>query len=270
MTKPSIDILLPYWGEFKLVKKTIDSIRAQTRTDWQLFILDDHYPSLEAREYVTSLKDNRITYIRHEKNIGITDNFNYAVAIAKAEYCTIIGCDDIMLPNYIETALENINTAAFYQPCVEVIDDNDKIYLPLGDKIKRYLQPNKPGLYSGEKLASSLCIGNWLYFPSIVWKTKLIQKYGFDNSFRIVQDVVLEMNLIKNGNSLFFDKTITFQYRRSVHSLSSREKSKDGIRFLEERAVYNRLSKDFLTLGWLKASLVAKVRPTSRLHKLLS
>lgn len=263
-----VDILLPYWGDVDLFKKAVSSVLSQTEKDWRLLIFDDCYPSKEPKNYISNLNDKRITYYRHSKNIGITNNFNFALKHAKADFCVMFGCDDIMLPTYLETALKNIGKADLYQPWVDVIDKEGRIYLPLGDKIKRILQPRKSGLYGGEKLAISLCHGNWLYFPSILWRTKTIKKYGFDAKYTVLEDVILELNIIKNGSNLFFDKEAkTFQYRRFADSVSSREKEDGGVRFREEKQVYNLFSKEFSRVGWRKASLAAKARVTSRLHQ---
>lgn len=270
MKKAKVDILLPYWGEFQLLKKTVESILAQTCTDWQLLVFDDCYPSDEAAKYFATIDDDRIIYFRHEKNIGITNNFNYALNATKATYCVMIGCDDIMLPNYIETALKRIGDADFYQPGVDVINEHDQIYLPLADRIKRVLQPKKSGVYSGEKLAKSLCIGNWLYFPSIMWKTETIKRYGFDSKYKIAEDLIVELSIIRDGGKLSYDKTTTFQYRRFAQSLSSREKSKGGVRFNEENEVYIHFSHEFTKIGWMKAAKAAKLHLTSRLHQLIS
>ena len=217
-----VDILLPYWGDFGLLKESVESVLAQTEKDWRLLVFDDCYPSDEASKYFSNLKDPRVSYYRHKANIGITKNFNYSLKSAKAPYCVIFGCDDIMLPNYIETALEKISDADMYQPYVDIIDAKGKVYLPLGDRVKRILRPKKPGIHYGEKLAVSLCHGNWLYFPSILWKTDAAQKYGFNDAYKIAEDVVLELNILKNGGRLYLDNTTTFQYRRFAESLSSR------------------------------------------------
>jgi len=265
-----IDILLPYWGDFNLLKKTVISVLNQTETDWNLLVFDDHYPSDEASKYFETLDDKRVTYFRHENNIGITNNFNFALGKARSKYCVMLGCDDKLLPNYVKTALMNIGSADFYQPGVQVIDEKDQVFLPLGDRIKKYLQPKKSGIYSGEKLASSLSVGNWLYFPSITWKTKTIKHHGFNSAYKIVEDLVLEMGIIKDGGVLFYDKTVTFQYRRFANSLSSREKSKGGIRFSEEEAVHKYLVEEFNKIGWKRAARAARWRITSRLHKIIS
>ena len=265
MTK-SIDILLPYWGDLALAKKTVQSVLNQTNPNWRLLIFDDCYPSDEPRQYFESITDERVSYYRHSENVGITRNFNHAISQATAPYCTLIGCDDIMLPNYVEQVFQCIGEADFFQPGVEVIDATGKTYLPLADKIKRLLMPKKSGIYNGQRLATSLCHGNWLYFPSIAWKTSTIQRYGFDEKYKIAEDLFLELSIIADGGQLAFDKTPAFQYRRFAESLSSKEKGKGGVRFNEEREVYRIMANKFKELGWLKAHAAARLRISSRLH----
>lgn len=265
-----VDILMPYWGEFRFAKETVDSVLAQTDPDWRLVIADDCYPSNELAEYCASLDDNRITYIRHEKNLGITANFNFCVSQATAKYCVIIGCDDRLLPTYVERAISQIDDCEFYQPGVEVIDAQDAVYLPLVDRVKRILRPRKAGVYQGEKLATSLCLGNWLYFPSIMWRTETLRNHPFDPKYKIVEDVVVELNMIIDGAHLMVDDAKTFQYRRSAESLSSKEKAKNGVRFDEEGEVYDLFAEKFAQLGWKNAARSARLHITSRLHKRLS
>jgi glycosyltransferase, family 2 len=76
--------------------------------------------------------------------------------------------------------------------------------------------------------------------------------------------------MIIDGASLCFDSTETFQYRRFADSLSSKEKGKNGIRFKEEKEVYDNFSDRFNEIGWKKAARAAKLRITSRAHSLLS
>lgn len=265
-----IDVLLPYWGEFSLLTQAVDSVLEQTFEDWRLVVLDDCYPSDEAKKYFSKIKDSRVIYIRNKTNLGITKNFNKALSLAEAEYCIMFGRDDVMLPDHLEKALQLIGQADLYQSRVNVIDGNGNEYLPLGDRVKRLLRPRKAGIFEGEKLAASLCNGNWLYFPSIVWKTSVIRKYGFDENYKILEDVVLELNMIKDGCKLFLSNETTFQYRRFNESLSSKEKSKNGVRFTEEAEVYTSLSKSFKSIGWRRAYFSAMIRFTSRVNWLLS
>lgn len=265
-----IDILLPFWGDVELFKETVRSVLNQTEKDWRLVVLDDCYPSTEPEKFIKTLNDSRISYIRHKTNIGITKNFNAALQHANTKHFVMLGCDDIMLNNYVERALAKIGNATFYQPGVDVINENGDSFLPLGDKVKSYLRPNKTGIYKGEKLATSLCHGNWLYFPSITWKTETVRQYGFDETYKIAEDLALELKLIVDDHTLYLDNEVTFQYRRFAQSLSSVEKKRGGVRFNEERAVYAQLINLFSERGWKKAQLAAAMRITSRLHEMIN
>lgn len=252
------------------MKETVQSVLSQDYTNWHLIISDDHYPDNKIEEYIVGINDPRITYIRQEKNIGITNNFNYLLEESTADYCVFIGCDDRMLPDYLSRALATIGKADFYQPGVAVIDQDGQRYMPLVDRVKRAIRPRRRGYYSGEKLAASLCRGNWLYFPSILWKTATLKRYRFDPSYKIAEDALLQLRIIKDGGVLFYDTEVCFEYRRFANSLSSREKSKGGIRFIEEDDIYDLMSREFKVIGWRKASRAARLRLLSRLHRVLS
>jgi len=264
-----VDILIPFWGDVELLKQAVESVLAQTEKDWRLIVADDCYPSDEPALYFKNLADKRITYIRHRVNLGVTENFNFLTHKASAPHCILLGYDDKMLPHYIERALQMIGDADMYQPKVEVIDEHGATYLPVGDRVKRLLQPKKAGIYKGEKLAASLCHGNWLYFPSILWKTSTIQTYGFNQNYGVTQDVFLELSVIIDKGSLYFDNILSFQYRRFAKSVSSLEKS-SGKRFNEEARVYGHFNKIFASMGWKKAARASRFRLTSRANKLIS
>lgn len=265
--KAKVDVLLPYWGDFKLLLKTVQSVLAQTEQNWRLLIVDDCYPSDEATKYFSRFPDKRVTYHRHQKNLGLVKNFNYVIGQARADYCVILG-DDILLPSYLENALIKIGNADYLQPGVNIIDDDDKPYMTTADRVKRFLRPKKPGVYSGEKAATLLGHGNWLYFPSIFWRTATLQRYGFEDGQKDTQDVIAEISIIIGGGSLYNDDIVTFLYRRSPNSYSSKAKATG--RFHEENATYDRFAKVFKEMGWKKASLAARLHYTVRLHQLLS
>lgn len=266
--KYKVDVLLPYWGDFGLLKKAVNSVLEQTEKNFRLLIIDDCYPSDDAKKLYSNFPDKRVVYHRHKKNLGLVKNYNYALGQTKARYFVMMGCDDIMLPNYLEVALKKIGNADYYQPGVQVIDDSDTVYLPAADRIKRLLRPRKEGIYSGEKIAISLCHGNWTYFPSLLWKTSTLKKYGYNTKLPNTQDVYVQFEILTNGGSLFIDNQPTFQYRRSANSFSS--KARKGTRFDEENSMYSEVANQFDRLGWKKASRAARIHLTTRIHQILS
>ena len=80
MTDQTLDILLPYWGDPALLRATVESVLAQTSSDWLLTVVDDAYPDPSAGEWVRGIaaRDERVRYVRKEVNEGITANYSPA------------------------------------------------------------------------------------------------------------------------------------------------------------------------------------------------
>jgi hypothetical protein len=107
--------------------------------------------------------------------------------------------------------------------------------------------------------------GNWMYFPSIVWKTQTIQEIGFRPGFHVCQDLGLAMDLIMQGGEMALIEDEIFKYRRHQESDSS-VKAINGERFKDERHFFKVMAEDLKKIGWDSAARAAKVHGTSRLH----
>ena len=190
------------------------------------------------------------------------------LGLAAADYCVVMGCDDMMLPTYLENGLVKIGKADYYQPGVGIIDAVDKLCSPIADRIKKVLRPKRIGIHAGEPLAASLCRGNWLYFPSLMWKTSTLKRHGFNQGKPNTQDLITALDIICEGGAMYIDDAVTFLYRRSAASFSS--KAKSGTRFVEESQTYNEYAERFRAIGWNKAARAARLHLTVKVHQLLS
>lgn len=276
--KPTIDILFPYYGDIKMMKKAVNSVLLQNYKNWVLKVFDDGYPSTEPENFFRALitkeiaerGNTRIIYEKNARNLGANGNFRKALENATNNYFVMMGADDIMHADFLSSfisVIEKENQVDIYQPMVDIINENDKSYLPLVDKIKRRIMPKKTGLYQGETIAKTLIHG-WHYFPAMIWKTALAQRIGFDMHYNVSQDLNLALNIIQEGGNFYFDRDrTTFSYRRHAKSDSS-VKAIDGVRFIEEKQFYNNKAKEFQGLGWKKAKIVAKHHYFSRLNSL--
>jgi len=92
-----------------MLRETIRSVLNQTYKDMKIVVLDDA-SSDGTTEVVASFNDPRLSYIRHERNIGALNNWNYAINCADTEYVNVFHGDDRMFPWMVEklvTILEN-------------------------------------------------------------------------------------------------------------------------------------------------------------------
>ncbi len=268
----TVDVLLPYYGDVAMMKQAVESILGQTSSDWTLTVIDDGYPDESIPGYFGALaaQDARITYLRNEENLGANGNYRKALTFVRHELAVVMGADDIMLKNYMETVVaahEQFPSAQIIQPGVEVIDELGQPSMGLVDKMKRVYAPRVSGrrLLSGEPLAVSLMRANWLYFPSICWKSDTLVATNFREGLNVVQDLALALDLIKAGGGLVVDSSVCFQYRRHRESDSS-WRALEGTRFIEEREFFTGVADEFAAMGWRRAARTARLHLSSRLN----
>lgn len=268
----TLDILMPFYGRIDQFRAAVQSVRTQTDTDWRLVIVDDVYPDISAGEWARRLDDPRITYVRNERNLGVSGNFNRCVSLIENDFAVIMGCDDVMRPRYVERIAELRSlypNADLLQPGVSVIDQDGAPSHPLPDRVKTLLRPRGPypRLLAGDDLAASLLRGNWCYFPSLVWRGDRLREFGFREDRRVVQDLTLIMQIVLDRGSLVLDDEVVFDYRRHAESVSSRG-GVDGSKFAEERDVFYEAADACAALGWRRAARVARRHVPSRLNAL--
>lgn len=255
------------------MKLTIESVLAQSDSRWLLTVIDDAYPDPTIEKFVAGIADDRITYVKKPKNEGITASFRTSVQMATQDLVSVVGCDDILLPNYVKTILkahEACPEADIIQPGVQVIDASGAPANTLVDRVKQnLLRPKVSGstILSGETLATSLLHGDWLYWPSLTFKTASIRTVDFRNEFPIIQDLALIMDMILQDRSLLLVPTDCFAYRRHSESASSML-IMGGSRFSGEREYFALAARLATGKGWRRAATAARLRLTSRAHAL--
>lgn len=121
-----ISIVLPVYNGEKYLRESIDSIIAQTYTNWELLILDDcstdSSPDI-AKEYES--RDSRIRYYRNENNLRLPRNLNKGFSLAKGNYLTWTSDDNRYKPSALEkmhSALTNNDGAQFVFASCAIID----------------------------------------------------------------------------------------------------------------------------------------------------
>lgn len=268
----TIEIFVPFWGDPQLLFQTVESVRAQSEPNWRLIVIDDCYPDDSVPAYFAEISDERISYVRNAQNLGITENYREAIRRATTDYIVILGCDDLLHPNYLAViagAIRRAPQADVIQPGVDIIDEHGAAVRPLVDRVKqRLLAPRHADsvtILTGPDMATSLIRGDWLYWPSLAFKTATLREVDFREGLPIIQDLALLMDIAFRGGSLAFIREVAFSYRR--HGASASQKTLlDGRRFRDERAYYAMARKLAMELGWRRTARTARLRVMSRLH----
>jgi hypothetical protein len=236
-----------------------------------LTIVDDAYPDPTFADFIAGLDHPRIRYIRKDVNEGITENFRTCMKLAALPLAVLLGCDDRLMPIYVDQVIaahEAFPSATIIQPGVRVIDENGDPMQGLVDWTKTHLvKPRGSGyqLLAGERLASSLLVGDWLYWPSLAFRTDRLGSVDFRDGYPVTQDLALIMDLVFAGEQLLAFDEVCFEYRRHRNSASSLELG-DGSRFAAERDYFRLAAGLAQDRGWHRAKRSATSHLTSRGH----
>jgi glycosyltransferase involved in cell wall biosynthesis len=266
----TIDIALPFYGDVDFMKQTVASVQNQSDQDWRMIVVDDGFPDDSLPGWFESLNDSRVIYSRNESNLGANGNFQKCLGLLSAEFCLVLGADDLLESNFVAVVNDTIQKnpkVSMIHPGVKVIDEMNREISTRSDQVKANIRESQgvAEVLSGESLATSLMKGNWMYFPSITWRTKTIQEIGFRPEFNVCQDLGLAMDLIMRGGQMALIENEIFRYRRHLTSDSS-VKAINGERFMDEKQFFNAMAKDLEYIGWKRAARAARLHSTSRLH----
>lgn len=88
-----VSVVMPtYIGE-KTIKRAIDSVLNQTYQDFEFIIINDGSQD-NTNKIVSDINDERIIYLKNDKNLGIQKSLNKGLNLSKGKYIARIDDDD--------------------------------------------------------------------------------------------------------------------------------------------------------------------------------
>ena len=198
-------------------KEAIDSILAQTYTDFELIIVNDASPE-DLDSIVKSYDDPRIRYYVNEQNIGGKDlvaQWNHCLEYATGEYIILASDDDVYFPQY----LEKMDALVRKYPDVNVFRPRVQ-YIDKGGNIKRIC-----GCIA-EKVSSFEYWHYWDIVGSAIGhvifnREKLCIRGGFVN-FPMGWGADDATIIMMGNNGICFESDILFSFRMSGENISSK------------------------------------------------
>ena len=201
--KPILTIGLPVYNGGDTLKRSIDSLLAQTFTDFELIISDN--ASTDSTSDICSeyeKKDNRIKHVRHNKTTNHMVNWRFPVQHAKGKYFMWASDDDYWEKQFVE---KNIEILESHPKVVGSISDI-KLF---GPNIKNYMSNSKEsqsklkivrsvtGTY--EEKVKNILEFNWCLNLYSIFRTKELKKSLVFSVMSCSWDFALMLNVAKFG-----------------------------------------------------------------------
>lgn len=134
--QPYFSIIIPAYNRAKFLPVAINSVLAQTFSDWELIVVDDHSTD-NTKEVMASYRDPRIKYEWNEKNIERSASRNKGISTAMGDYICFLDSDDQYLPEHLSVLAETIETekdkkTMFFTACNWKFPDREEklVYKP--------------------------------------------------------------------------------------------------------------------------------------------
>ena len=105
-----VSVVIPTRNRAELLPRAVGSVLAQTWTDFELLIVDDHSTD-ETPAAIARFADERIRSFRHERNIGQSKALNTGIEHARGEYVAFLDDDDEWLPGKLAAQVALLDAA---------------------------------------------------------------------------------------------------------------------------------------------------------------
>lgn len=142
-----VSIIMPSFNTGKYITETIESVLAQSYKNWELIIVDDCSSDNTDEIVSTYLSDDRIHYLKNEKNSGAAFSRNTALRKAKGKWIAFLDSDDLWMPEKLEKQLSFMKSNGYFFSYTdyEEIDVNGK---QTGVRVTGPRKVTKTGMYN--------------------------------------------------------------------------------------------------------------------------
>ena len=185
-----------------MIGNSIKSVLNQTYKNLEIIVVDDGSTD-NTKEEVEKIKDEKIRYIKLEKNGGAANARNIGIMNSTGRYISFQDSDDIMYPNKLEIQIKNlINKNSNLDFCkIKVINNSTYSYFipnPLQEK----------NILEGNIFDELLSGGNFISTQSIVVRKKFMKNYLFDPIMPRLQDYEVILRMIPKVKISYTNKVL--------------------------------------------------------------
>ena len=271
MNQPLLHVMIPAYGKSPYLRQTLESAVKHLPLEVPITVIED--PSIDGDLENVVKEFPRVEYIRNKARLGIGGNFTNSIKRSTGIFTQICGSDDIFIGNPLEKLTEvfmgdqKVSVIGFD---VLVINDKNKEVKALPDVVKKLLRPKIENfvVFSNSKIFSNLMLGDWLYFPAILWRTETVKNYEFSGDFHTAMDLDILIRLLNADEKIAFIKSKVLGYRRHSQSASSLYAKSIG-RFDEEFLCHKNALEIARRKNWKTGAFLAQLALTVRLHAIM-
>ena len=193
--EPLISIIIPAYKVAPFIKETLNSVFAQTFTDYEVIVINDGSPDSDELEQALQSYGEQIIYLRQD-NRGAGAARNAGLRAARGRFTAFLDGDDIWMPNFLSEQVRLIESDGGYDLVyADAVNFGESAWAG-----KKSMESNPS---EGEVTFEALLAGQCCVITSAVLARRdLIMQAGlFDESLPNSQDFDLWLRLARDAKA---------------------------------------------------------------------
>lgn len=197
---PKISVIISAYNHEKFITKALESVLAQSFTDFEILIIDDNSLDNTANK-IKQFNDARIIFHKNHKNHGMSLNTNLMLKQAQGEYIAILNSDDYWHQDKLQKQLDFLERNPNYGACLslaEIVDENNKIITNAKNNPFKALD-----LQANQMIREFFYHSNFLCYPSaLIRKQLFLDIQGLNCAYLILLDADLWLKILCHGKNI--------------------------------------------------------------------
>ena len=187
MIPVTVSVIIPAFNYGRFITRTIESLQAQTLTDWECLVVDDGSTDDTAQAVAAiSATDTRVRYL-YQRNSGPSATRNAGVRATTGMFVQFLDADDLIGPGKLERQVGILAS----RPEVDLVYGETRYFKDAAVDSARIEWDGRLSTVSGsqEPLLNALVRGNIMVIQAPLIRRRLLERVGgFDPEFRTVED----------------------------------------------------------------------------------
>ncbi|MBF0292299.1 MAG: glycosyltransferase family 2 protein [Nitrospinae bacterium] len=234
---PRVSVLMTSYNAGQFIRAAVDSVIAQTFTDWELIAVDDGSTD-DSLSVLKGYSDSRVRVFQMEKNVGRIRALRFAFGQARGEYGAIMDADDISYPDRLMRQVDFLDK----NPDVGLVGSWAK-YIDEHANVSGEFTPSP----NEQELYDSLGWTNPIPHSSTMYRRQLAVEVGaYSENIEVSNDYALILAVVQRARIAVMDDFLC-----QVRVLSTSMSRSSGYRahFINERLLLFRRASASLKLS---------------------
>ena len=225
--KEKVSIIVPMYNAEKFIRKTIESVLAQTYQNWEMLIMNDvSTDNSLAIVSVYAKKDERIKIVNTEKNVGVVKGRNFLIDLASGKYIAFLDADDYWHNEKLEKQIKFMKEKNASISCTEYT------------RVKENEEKINDVIIKEEISYNDMLKNNYLGCLTVIYDAEKIGKRYF-KELEKNEDYVLWLEIVKDVDIIYGLKENLAYYRVLDNSRSSNKVKTAKVRW----EIYRKIEK---------------------------